>query len=357
MKKRILIIGQSQFGSLVDTYQYCRQLPDTFSFTYVCWDYGLGMPSVEGTQVILVSRAGGKVRRLARLIRAAARVMRTSQYDLHVVVYFAGCGVLGLLSRNAPTVMDVRTGYVRGGAFLTWFHNALLAVEALCFSHVSVISEGLREQLGLPRAKCAIIPLGADRIEGGEKEFENLRLLYVGTMEHRRMHETVEGFTRFCESVKGAADVTYEIVGSGPPADVEALLRAIAASSCRDRIRYVGRVPYDQLKPFFLRNNVGIAYIPILPQFENQPPTKVFEYLLAGMPVIATDTAENRRVIVESNGVLCGDTPGQFSGALSALFGRRREYSTEAIRAGTERFTWNHIVRNQLLPYWESLMS
>jgi hypothetical protein len=35
VKHRILIVGQSQFGSLVDTYQYCRQLADRFDFTYV----------------------------------------------------------------------------------------------------------------------------------------------------------------------------------------------------------------------------------------------------------------------------------------------------------------------------------
>jgi glycosyltransferase involved in cell wall biosynthesis len=356
VKKHILIVGQPQFGSLVDTYQYCRRLGDRFDFTYVCWDYGHDTPSSSGTRVLLVSRAGGKVRRLSRLLRTALHELQHSTYDLHLIVYFPGCSILGLLSGAVPTVMDVRTGYVRGGTIRTWFHNTLLAIESMFFSHVSVISTGLRAQLKLPAGKCTIVPLGADPVDGGRKDFTRLRLLYVGTLEHRRIQETVAGFTLFCQRVGNESAATYEIVGSGPPAEVAAVRAAIAASPYRERVRYFGAVPYVELKPFLSNNNVGVAYIPIVPQFENQPSTKIFEYLLAGMAVVATDTTENRRLIDESNGVLCRDTPEDFCAALLRLSHRRPEYDSARILAGMERFTWAHIVQNVVVPYWESLM-
>ena len=356
MRRHVLIIDRHQFGSLVDPYQYCRHLGKDLDFTYVCWDYGHPTPSVENTRVILVSRSGSKLARLSRFIRRSLTEMAGSKYDLHIVVYFAGCGILGLLSRIVPTVLDIRTGYVAGGRIRTWFRNALIAVESTFFSDVSIITEGLRKQLRLKESKCVVIPLGADPIEVQRKDFSCLKLLYVGTLQHRRIHDTVRGLSLFCQ--RAGADVLpeYEIVGSGRPSDEEALRAAIAECACGTRIRYYGRVPHSELLPFFQRNNVGVAYIPIVPAFESQPSTKVFEYLLAGMVVLATETTENRRVITTENGVLCRDTPEGFCSALADLHRLRVTYDSAPIRLGTERHTWAHITRDQLLPYWRRLM-
>lgn len=356
MKRKVLIIARSQFGSLVDPYQYCRHLRDLVDFTYVCWDYGHPTPDTEGTRVILVSRSGGKVARLARLIRRARAELARSEYDLHVIVYFAGCSLLSLGSRSSPTVLDIRTGYVRGGTIQTFLHNRLLALESLFFRHISIIADGLRKQLGLPEKKCKVIPLGADPVETGDKDFDALRLLYVGTLQHRRIHETVEGFCRFYQGSPDRRRATYEIVGGGSPSDEEALRAAIAAHDGESRVEYRGRVPHASLRPFLARNNVGVAYIPIVPEFDNQPSTKIFEYLLAGMAVVATETSENRRLVEPHNGVLCRDTPRSFQRALEQLHERRVRFDSALIRKDTSAFTWAHITHNQLLPYWDSLV-
>ncbi len=356
MKRKILIIARSQFGSLVDPYQYCRHLRDLVDFTYVCWDYGHETPDPEGTRVILVSRSGGKVARLARLIRRARAELARPEYDLHAVVYFAGCSLLSIGSRSAPTVLDIRTGYVRGGTIQTFFHNKLLAIESLFFGNISIIADGLRKQLGLPETKCKVIPLGADPVETGNKGFDPLRLLYVGTLQHRRIHETVQGFCRFYQGSPDRRHATYEIVGGGSPSDEEALRTAIATYDTDSKVEYIGRVPHAALRPFLVRNNVGVAYIPIVPEFDNQPSTKIFEYLLAGMVVVATETSENRHLVGSSNGVLCQDTPEAFQRALEQLHDRRCQFDSTVIRKDTDRFTWAHITHNQLLPYWESLM-
>lgn len=356
MTHRVLIVGQSQFGSLVDTYQYCRHLQGPIDFTYICWDYGNKPLELEGTRVILVSRSGGKVQRLGRLIRRAREEMLSARYDLCVVVYFEGCSLLRTASRALPTVLDIRTGYVRGGKVQTFLHNRLLLLESMLYRHVSIISDGLRKQLRLREEKCQVIPLGADPVDAGDKEFTALRLLYVGTLQHRRIHETVRGFCMFYKGSPDRTSSTYEIVGTGSPSDVEALRTAIAERDESSRIRFVGRVSHAELRPFLVHNNVGVAYIPITPEFDNQPSTKVFEYLLAGMAVIATETSENRRLVNMKNGVLCRDTPEGFCEALAQLSDSRGHYDSSVIRGGTSSFTWRHITHNQLLPYWESLM-
>jgi len=280
-----------------------------------------------------------------------------SQYVLHVVVYFPGCSVLGIMSRHIPTVLDIRTGYVRGGRLRTWFHNTLLALESMFFGKISIISDGLRAQLRLPEAKCQVIPLGADLIDAGRKDFEGLRPLYIGTLQHRRIHESVHGFCLFYRGLQARAQATYEIVGPGSESDVEALQSEIERSDAESRVKYHGRVAHAELKPFLQRSNMGVAYIPLVPEFDNQPPTKIFEYLLAGMAVVATETAANRRLVCGDNGVLCRDTPESFRLALEQLYARRAGYDSAVIRKDTDRFTWAHITHKQLLPYWDSVIT
>jgi len=107
------------------------------------------------------------------------------------------------------------------------------------------------------------------------------------------------------------------------------------------------------------KHNVGVSYVPITPYFDVQPPTKTFEYLLAGMPVIATRTKENEKVINEYNGVLIDDTPEDFRNGLALLYERisANKFTSSRIIESSESYTWERIVRNNFKLYIESLLS
>jgi glycosyltransferase involved in cell wall biosynthesis len=96
--------------------------------------------------------------------------------------------------------------------------------------------------------------------------------------------------------------------------------------------------------------------VPINDIYDCQPPTKTFEYLSAGMPVLATKTRENAAVITERNGLLIDDTPQAFHEGLKKLMGNARAYRSDEIRRDALRHSWQAIVQFNLIPYINSVM-
>jgi glycosyltransferase involved in cell wall biosynthesis len=346
----LLIVDQHQFGYLTDTFRYCVHLRERWELTVVCWDYGRTRVELEGVRVHYVSRSGSRPRRLARFLGAGVRQIRSCGADIAFIVYFAGCSLLRVVSGRTPLVMDVRTGADRGGRSRRRFDDALLRIENALFAHRTIISQSLAEKLKLHNAAMHILPLGGDPLPIARKSFETLRLLYVGTLFRRDLEKTVEGMELFLRESPDV-DLTYDIVGTGPPEYQRRLKEAIARSEFRSRIRFHGPIPNADLGPFLERANVGVAFIPLVDYYDCQPSTKVFESLLAGMPVLATATSENRRVVTDRNGVLFPDTPEGFADGLRRLVAIRSRLDSDQIRATVAEYSWQRIVSENLEPF------
>jgi len=83
-----------------------------------------------------------------------------------------------------------------------------------------------------------------------------------------------------------------------------------------------------------------------MPCFDSQPVTKTFDYLLAGMPVIATATSENKIVINENNGVLIDDTIEGFASGVEEVIIKKDRYKSQTIRETSQIYHWQLIVSN-----------
>ena len=204
--------------------------------------------------------------------------------------------------------------------------------------------------------KVHILPLGADPIETSDKEYASLRLLYVGTLSGRRIENTILGFHRFYLDVGHAANATYAIIGEGDDGELD-LLRAMVKDLGLARVVSLpGYVHRRELAAYYEKCNVGISYVPINDIYDCQPPTKTFEYLSAGMPVLATKTRGNAAVITERNGLLIDDTPQAFHEGLKRLMNDIRAYHSGDIRREALRHSWQTIVQSNLVPYLNSVI-
>lgn len=92
------------------------------------------------------------------------------------------------------------------------------------------------------------------------------------------------------------------------------------------------------------------------PYFEYQPATKTFEYLMAGLPVIATNTYENKVVVNKNNGYLINDNPQEFADAVSFLYNNFNCFDEESIRLSVKNFQWSKIV-NRLKSYIQNKLN
>jgi glycosyltransferase involved in cell wall biosynthesis len=352
--KKLIIINQVQFGHHIDTFYYCKYLKDAFDIVYICWDHGLPKIKMDSTRVVYVSRKGNILIRSMRFLRQALGRIGDKKAIIFIK-YFKGVSLaLRLLRPTHCFVLDIRTASVHKSPVVRRFYDARLKFETRFFRHVTVISQSLAEKLNIAH-KAHILPLGADVISSAEKILDGLHLLYVGTLFNRNIDVTIHGFKQFYEEFKNRIPLSYTIIGSGPDNEEQALRKLIARYGLEEILNVTGSIPHPQLKPWFDAANIGVSYVPLIDYYDCQPVTKTFEYLLAGIPVIATNTSENRKIIGPQNGVLVGDSAEDFYSGLKAIFEKRRLLDSAKIRNEAMEYTWENIVTKNLTVYLKQI--
>ena len=353
-KRSLLIVNTAQFGYHTGTYYYCRYLREEFRITYFCWDYGRPRIELDGITVKYVSRNGPKLIRYLRWLGLVTKECG-GPYDLVFLDYFAGCSVVRARRPARNVIFDIRTGSVSSSRVRRVIEDRILRVEARHFRNVTVISESLAERLGFLQSRVHILPLGADLVSTTEKSFREMRLLYVGTLEDRRIEDTIVGLRQYLDGPGEHPISAYTIVGSGPSREEGRLRALIQTCGLQSLVCLAGRVPHEKLGPYLDSHNIGVSYIPITEYFDCQPPTKTFEYLLSGMAVIATATRENKRLVNDTRGVLVCDSSTEFAKGLHDMERRLAGFSSDRIRDGVREFTWQAIIEKNLVPFLDGL--
>lgn len=127
-------------------------------------------------------------------------------------------------------------------------------------------------------------------------------ILYLGAMSRTR--GLVEILKAFAVVARKHPDWKLCLVGTCRPAEFADELKAVAAEQgIATRVEFVPWVPYEQKEEFLSKAAVGI--VTYLPYANNTSclPNKLFEYMLARVPVIASDFPLYREVVEPSR---CG---------------------------------------------------
>lgn len=342
-KQSLLIINKTQFGYHIDTLKYCENLKEEFDVTYLCFDTHKEKVHVPGVKVIYIPWKGNVLKKGYTFIKSCKAELARTNYNLIFCVYFQGVSTLINKHNRPKMILDIRTGYVGEQPMKKWLFNAGITLESRFFDRISIISESLAKLLRIKR--FSILPLGADVISEKDKDFSTLKLIYVGTLTGRNIHITVEGCKLFFKQT--GIQLTYDIYGSGHPADVNRLKKAIGDTTY---IHYHGFKHHSELQIAFDQCNVGVSFIPMLPHFDVQPPTKTFEYINSGMICLATATSENKQIIQPKNGVLCLDNAISFADSINFIVNTKQTFSSSKIRSTTVHWSWKNIVKNNLYP-------
>ena len=357
-KHKLLFIYANQFGYHTDSYKYCEHLQDSFNIVYICFDQGMERLVLPNVNVIYIPYNTGKIRRLIHFYSSVIKLTRKEKFEILFTIHFKFCVVIGFLAKSRVKLLDFRTGDLNENNFKRKFKNRFMWFDSLFFKHISVISEGLRDTLWLNKEQTHILPLGADIISNQLRSFERIDLLYVGSLNLRNIDQTIEGFARFLIKYKEISKVfSYTIIGFGNNQDEEKISSIIQKNGLNNQVHFLGRKKYSDLFSYFDSCNIGVSYVPMTTYFEYQPVTKLFEYMLSGMPVIATNTYENRLIVNETNGVLINDSAEDFCNGLISIYNQRNSFNPYAIRKSVESYTWGNIVNTNLKPYLLKLLN
>lgn len=305
MKTKLLIIDRGQLGILTDTLKYCEYLHCHFNITYICFDEHRKKIEIPQVKIIYVSSSGGKLFKNVRFLITC--ILYCLFYKGKIfTVYFPKCHWLKKILPFKKMHIDIRTLSVHKSLEQQQIENKSIEHAVNVFDSASFISKGIKQKLHLKtNLPTFILPLGADIISHTDKDFNCLKLLYMGTLSNRHIIDTVKGVKMFKDKYP-EIPLIYSIIGDGE--ELYEIKNYIHMQKLESTIHTYGRLPYSELKPFLDTHNIGISYIPQLECYEYQPPTKTFEYALSGLYTIATNTYENRQVIHSNNGILINDT-------------------------------------------------
>lgn len=354
----ILIICCGPLGFTTDAYELSKYLTHKHSVTYLCFRVGetvcCGHGSVPEALVVKdIDREGRQLWRAWKWLISCIKTCREG-YDLIYLYYFPLCSLVRLACPHKAFILDVRSGSVVPNPIKRRLFNLLIRIDSKAFNHISVLCESMRKYLHLPSTKTRIIPLGANPMDIPAKKFSYLHLLYVGTFFNRSLDDTIKGFAKYYSEYSEQLNLRYTLVGDSPTGDRQRLSALIQELGLQDIIDLPGYIPRDQLKSFFERCNIGVSYVPIVPYYDCQPPTKTLEYLFTGIPVIATATTENRNIVNDDNGVLIDDTPEGFYKGLCKIAAKLSTYDSQKMRDSVSGYSWHHIMVDNALPFIET---
>lgn len=178
------------------------------------------------------------------------------------------------------------------------------------------------------------------------------RVAYVGVFQHGR---GVVPLVRALEFLPG--DVVIELIGPFPQPDYEALARE-AAAPYGDRVRFLGRVPAEELVPRLASAKLSAVPIePISESYRMAAPNKLFDSIAAHTPVVASDLPTIGALTRAENIGLTFDVsqPHDIARAITEALPRLAEFR-EGCAMAADRYNWD-VEKAKLVALYDKLSS
>lgn len=201
-----------------------------------------------------------------------------------------------------------------------------------------------------PEAGVEPVPRDLRSLPGGEAiPAEAPIVLYLGGIMPGR---GIEQLVTAMGDVPGA-----HLVFLGYGAMIDQVMALAGRLGIQDRVVRLGPVPADEVVEYSASANVGVsAAIPSCLSYEYSLPNKLFQYMAAGLPVVASDFAHVRAVVTDTGAGLTVDMtqPSRIAAALRAVLGDPSEGSRmgrHARQAVVGQFNWSAAAHELLAVY------
>jgi glycosyltransferase involved in cell wall biosynthesis len=306
---------------------------------------------LHGIRVVAVrTSARTRVERMARRPWAAYRAARAVDAELYhfhdpdflpYAVALARGGARVVYDAHEDVPMQIRHKHWIPGRLRGPIARAYAALEAACVGRLSaVVSPSVTALARLrPRQPRAIAIANYPRLETapqpGPWDDRSRAACYVGGI------TAVRGARELVAAME-TVDGELHLAGPVSPPD---LLAELERSPGWQRVRYLGRVGHERIAELLAGAKVGVIPLHPIPNYVDAYPVKLFEYMAAGLPIVATDVPR-WRALLEQHG--CGvcvphDSPQRLAAAIEELLdddARAREMGARGRRAVESEYSW-----------------
>jgi glycosyltransferase involved in cell wall biosynthesis len=167
---------------------------------------------------------------------------------------------------------------------------------------------------------------------------EPLRLIYIGALfQERNLLALIEAV----QAVRNEGyNITLDLFGEGPQ---KKELQVIAHQMDDGGIRVCSAVPPSDVPRILANAHIGVLPFPDMPIFQVSSPIKLFEYMAAGMPILATKIVCHTDVLGESDFVFwaADGNPTALAGAIREAFANKTKLSLMGSRAAVAARVWS----------------
>ena len=325
---------------------------------------------VDGVKIVALPKPRDRFARIFGLAWRAFRLalrQRADVYHFHDPELLP-IGVLLKLFTRGKVIYDVHEDVPQQILTKHWIPRLLRHPLAVVFNAVEklltqamdavvVATEGIAEKF--TRLKPIVVHNYPDlgmlpnpstrRGEGKEKV-----LVYVGGIS--KIRGAVE-MIQALEHLNPAWDVRLELIGKFDPPELEGELQALLGYR---RVRFLGWLPWELAWERAQAAFAGLVLFHPAPNHTNSFPNKLFEYMAAGLPVVASNFPLWKE-IVEGN--QCGITvdpldPKEIAQAIEYLLTHpeeARQMGENGRRAVEEKYNWEKETEKLLALYEELL--
>ena len=325
---------------------------------------------VEGVKIVALPRPRNRFVRIFGLTWQAFRLAlreRADVYHFHDPELLP-IGVLLKLLTRAKVIYDVHEDVPQQILTKYWIPAPLRYPVAAVFNVVEkllagavdavvVATEGIAEKFA--RFKPVVVhnyphlgmlPNPSTRCREGKEKI----LVYVGGIS--KLRGAIE-MVRALEYLNSVWNVRLDFIGKFEPSELEQELQSLPGYR---RVRFLGWMQPENVYAHLAKADIGLVCLHPVPRFMVAWPLKLFEYMAAGLPVVASNFPLWKE-IVEGN--RCGITvnpldPKEIAQAIEYLLTHpeeARQMGENGRRAVEEKYNWDR-EGQKLLKLYEELL-
>lgn len=254
---------------------------------------------------------------LSALILGLPRIGRTDVVIASSPQFFvAVAGYIASLFKRIPFVFEVRDVWPEEIVAVGAIRNRLVIhvlemIEMFLYRHAKLIvavAKGTIDILvrrGIPRDKIVLMPNGVDfddfqrdvdirSVRDRHRLNGEFLVSYIGThgMAHR-LQTVVEA----AEKLRHNNGIKFLMVGDGAE---KKNLENLAGSLALDNIQFVPQLPHDRVIDYYKAADVCLVPLRRASLFTKNIPSKIYEIMASGRPILLGADGESRRLVTEA---------------------------------------------------------